>query len=156
MYSQTDARRRLGMRGREIVQKSFNGERYLREHEQMLWIGRAMKDMRRCSIGARELVPETFVENIPEKYRNSEIMGYRASVGTGMSQALTLSLEPPGSRLTPDKSTDGTGMTPGGSVDVASEATESVQTEFEKPANRLAWDKVQGQWAPPRRQELQI
>jgi len=45
MYDQSDARRRLGMMSREIVQKSFSGERYLREHEQMLWIGKAMNDM---------------------------------------------------------------------------------------------------------------
>ncbi|EKD19488.1 hypothetical protein MBM_02725 [Drepanopeziza brunnea f. sp. 'multigermtubi' MB_m1] len=45
MYEQSDARRRLGMRSREIVQKSFSGDRYLREHEQMLWIGKAKKDM---------------------------------------------------------------------------------------------------------------
>lgn len=46
MYEQTAARRRLGMRARAIVQKSFSGERYLREHEQMLWVGKAKKDMR--------------------------------------------------------------------------------------------------------------
>lgn len=45
MYEQTGARRKLGMRGREIVQKNFSGDRYLREHEQMLWIGKAKKDM---------------------------------------------------------------------------------------------------------------
>jgi hypothetical protein len=45
MYEQSDARRRLGMRSREIVQKSFSGDRYLREHEQMLWIGKARNDM---------------------------------------------------------------------------------------------------------------
>lgn len=47
MYDQTDARRRLGMKAREIVQKSFSGDRYLREHEQMLWVGKARKDMAR-------------------------------------------------------------------------------------------------------------
>ncbi|TVY29101.1 hypothetical protein LHYA1_G002449 [Lachnellula hyalina] len=45
MYEQQDARRALGMRTRAIVQKSFSGDRYLREHEQMLWIGKAKKDM---------------------------------------------------------------------------------------------------------------
>jgi hypothetical protein len=51
MYDQTDARRRLGMKAREIVQKSFSGDRYLREHEQMLWVGKARNDMARhnCS-----------------------------------------------------------------------------------------------------------
>lgn len=45
MYEQQDARRALGMCTRAIVQKSFSGDRYLREHEQMLWIGKARKDM---------------------------------------------------------------------------------------------------------------
>jgi hypothetical protein len=47
MYDQADARRRLGLKAREIVQKSFSGDRYLREHEQMLWVGKARKDMSR-------------------------------------------------------------------------------------------------------------
>jgi len=45
MYANTEQRRALGMRSREIVQKSFGGERYLREHEQMLWIGKARYDL---------------------------------------------------------------------------------------------------------------
>ena len=45
MYAKTEQRRALGMRSREIVQKSFGGERYLREHEQMLWIGKARYDL---------------------------------------------------------------------------------------------------------------
>lgn len=40
MHDKSAHRRRLGMMAREIVQKSFSGERYLREHEQMLWIGK--------------------------------------------------------------------------------------------------------------------
>jgi hypothetical protein len=47
MYDQADARRRLGLKARGIVQKSFSGDRYLRLHEQMLWIGKARKDMSR-------------------------------------------------------------------------------------------------------------
>jgi hypothetical protein len=45
MYEQRAARRRLGMKAREIVKASLSGERYLREHEQMLWIGKVRKDM---------------------------------------------------------------------------------------------------------------
>ena len=45
MYEKTDHRRKLGMMARDIVQKSFGGERYLREHEQMLWIGKARYEM---------------------------------------------------------------------------------------------------------------
>ncbi|KKY22813.1 putative glycosyl group 1 family protein [Phaeomoniella chlamydospora] len=40
MYEKTERRRRLGMLGRENVLKNFSSERYLREHEQMLWIGK--------------------------------------------------------------------------------------------------------------------
>jgi hypothetical protein len=41
MYEKVDQRRALGMMARSIVQTSFSGERYLREHEQMLWVGKA-------------------------------------------------------------------------------------------------------------------
>jgi glycosyltransferase involved in cell wall biosynthesis len=41
MYSKSAERRALGMMARSIVQESFSGERYLREHEQMLWVGKA-------------------------------------------------------------------------------------------------------------------
>ncbi|KAF2471083.1 uncharacterized protein BDR25DRAFT_342843 [Lindgomyces ingoldianus] len=45
MYDKTTQRRKLGMMARSIVQKSFGGERYLREHEQMLWVGKACYEM---------------------------------------------------------------------------------------------------------------
>lgn len=45
MYDKSDQRRKLGMMTRNIVQKSFSGDRYLREHEQMLWIGKARRTM---------------------------------------------------------------------------------------------------------------
>ncbi|EKD21030.1 glycosyl transferase [Drepanopeziza brunnea f. sp. 'multigermtubi' MB_m1] len=40
MYAKQAQRRKLGLMARNIVQKAFSGERYLREHEQMLWIGK--------------------------------------------------------------------------------------------------------------------
>jgi glycosyltransferase involved in cell wall biosynthesis len=40
MYEKTEQRRALGMMGRDNVLKNFSSERYLREHEQMLWIGK--------------------------------------------------------------------------------------------------------------------
>jgi glycosyltransferase involved in cell wall biosynthesis len=43
MYDKKEQRRKLGMMTRNIVQKSFSGERYLREHEQMLWVGKGLK-----------------------------------------------------------------------------------------------------------------
>lgn len=44
MYDKSEQRRALGMMARKIVQTSFSGERYLREHEQMLWVGKAKSD----------------------------------------------------------------------------------------------------------------
>jgi glycosyltransferase involved in cell wall biosynthesis len=46
MFDKSESRSTLGMRSRAIIQKSFAGDRYLREHEQMLWIGKARKNMR--------------------------------------------------------------------------------------------------------------
>jgi hypothetical protein len=53
MYDKTEHRRKLGMMARSIVQKSFGGERYLREHEQMLWVGKACYEM----LGLEQRVP---------------------------------------------------------------------------------------------------
>lgn len=38
MRDAAPARRRLGLRGREVVLRGFHGKRYLREHEQMYWV----------------------------------------------------------------------------------------------------------------------
>jgi glycosyltransferase involved in cell wall biosynthesis len=43
MYEKKENRRKLGLMTRNIVQKSFSGDRYLREHEQMLWIGKSRR-----------------------------------------------------------------------------------------------------------------
>ncbi|OJJ45021.1 hypothetical protein ASPZODRAFT_27050 [Penicilliopsis zonata CBS 506.65] len=40
MYEQVEQRRQLGMRGRANVLRNFSSHRYLREHEQMLWLGK--------------------------------------------------------------------------------------------------------------------
>ena len=40
MYAKQEQRRALGMRGRANVLSNFTADRYLREHEQMLWIGK--------------------------------------------------------------------------------------------------------------------
>lgn len=40
MYEKAEHRRRLGMMGRTNVLNSFSEGRYLREHEQLLWIGK--------------------------------------------------------------------------------------------------------------------
>ncbi|KAK0710262.1 hypothetical protein B0T26DRAFT_787683 [Lasiosphaeria miniovina] len=58
MYERADDRRRLGLRARDVVLRSFHGNRYLREHEQMYWIQWHMAKMRAdgsLSHGARGL-----------------------------------------------------------------------------------------------------
>ncbi|CBX97841.1 hypothetical protein LEMA_P092500.1 [Plenodomus lingam JN3] len=57
MYEKSEYRRKLGMMARNIVQKSFGGDRYLREHEQMLWIGKAYYEM--LGIDKRIIPPKT-------------------------------------------------------------------------------------------------
>jgi hypothetical protein len=46
MYEKTDDRRKLGLKCRDVVLRSFHGNRYLREHEQMYWIQWHMARMR--------------------------------------------------------------------------------------------------------------
>lgn len=53
MYEKRAQRQILGSQLRTVVQKSFSGDRYLREHEQMLWLGKYMNEARRERI-ARE------------------------------------------------------------------------------------------------------
>jgi glycosyltransferase involved in cell wall biosynthesis len=45
MYEKSPQRCALGLRNRAIVESSFGGARYLREHEQMLWIGKSHHHM---------------------------------------------------------------------------------------------------------------
>ncbi|KAL4783564.1 hypothetical protein BJX76DRAFT_357832 [Aspergillus varians] len=40
MYAKVEQRRKFGMLGRKNVQNSFSSDRYLREHEQLLWLGK--------------------------------------------------------------------------------------------------------------------
>lgn len=55
MYEKTDQRRRLGMMGRNNVLNSFSSDRYLREHEQMLWIGKYQSS----SYRSRNILPSS-------------------------------------------------------------------------------------------------
>lgn len=63
MYDKTEQRRALGMMARSIVQTSFSGERYLREHEQMLWVGKSRYD----SYGIKNTTPETLTPEMRER-----------------------------------------------------------------------------------------
>ncbi|KAH6612969.1 hypothetical protein C7974DRAFT_428732 [Boeremia exigua] len=50
MYEKVEDRRKLGLKLREVVLRSFHGHRYLREHEQMFWIQRRRAEIRRSSV----------------------------------------------------------------------------------------------------------
>jgi glycosyltransferase involved in cell wall biosynthesis len=52
IYAKVSERRALGLRGRENVLGNFSAERYLREHEQMLWIGKERSGANRARIAA--------------------------------------------------------------------------------------------------------
>lgn len=52
MYAKQEQRRALGMRGRANVLSNFTADRYLREHEQMLWIGK-LQNMRKQAANKR-------------------------------------------------------------------------------------------------------
>ncbi|KKK15353.1 hypothetical protein P175DRAFT_0446020 [Aspergillus ochraceoroseus IBT 24754] len=93
MYEKSEYRRKLGMMTRKIVQKSFSGDRYLREHEQMLWIGKSAKLIGSRVPGAldeptdiataiQQTIPiEEDVITIPQSAVNS----WRSSAASGMS-----------------------------------------------------------------------
>ncbi|KAL6231217.1 hypothetical protein BDW75DRAFT_220749 [Aspergillus navahoensis] len=96
MYDKSEHRRKLGMMTRKIVQKSFSGDRYLREHEQMLWIGKSAKMMASRAPGLHEpadiataiqqtLPIEEEVITIPR----SAVHSWRSSAASGMSTLYT-------------------------------------------------------------------
>lgn len=51
MYDKANDRRKLGLKLRDVVLRSFHGDRYLREHEQMYWIQRSWAESRRSFKG---------------------------------------------------------------------------------------------------------
>jgi glycosyltransferase involved in cell wall biosynthesis len=61
MYEKTEQRRRLGMHGRSNVLKNFSSERYLREHEQMLWVGRFKGGFHRSRIPLSSSAAESWI-----------------------------------------------------------------------------------------------
>jgi glycosyltransferase involved in cell wall biosynthesis len=71
MYAKTEQRRAVGMLGRENVFKNFSADRYLREHEQMLWIG---KHRSRSYNIQRSLAPSTISSSewVSEKSMSSD------------------------------------------------------------------------------------
>ncbi|KAK2781195.1 hypothetical protein FQN53_000739 [Emmonsiellopsis sp. PD_33] len=93
MYEKTEQRRKLGLMTRAIVQKSFSGDRYLREHEQMLWIGKSRKIMANREEGLTDLTDvAAAVEVIPPVVDEevitipcSAIYSWRSTAATGVS-----------------------------------------------------------------------
>ncbi|KAF3906253.1 hypothetical protein ABW20_dc0102363 [Dactylellina cionopaga] len=55
MYEKADDRRKLGLRLRDVVLRSFHGDRYLREHEQMYWT-QSFRSRQRKDAGLNALV----------------------------------------------------------------------------------------------------
>lgn len=53
-----EKRQNLGLRLRALVLEKFSGDRYLREHEQMLWIGK-FQSFQNCDNGVE--LDHTFV-----------------------------------------------------------------------------------------------
>jgi hypothetical protein len=54
IYEKRDQRRKLGMLGRENVLNNFSAHRYLREHDQMLWIGKHRSPNYRATLRAHK------------------------------------------------------------------------------------------------------
>ena len=75
MYDKTKQRRDLGSRLREIVQKSFSGDRYLREHEQMLWVGKYRNDAERRRTAVQN--SETLVDILDDMVTGAGLRGFR-------------------------------------------------------------------------------
>jgi len=71
MYDRTPQRRHLGSQLRRIVQSSFSGDRYLREHEQMLWIGKYKSEILRKKMAAdnQQTVIEMLDDVDTQEYR---------------------------------------------------------------------------------------
>ena len=67
MYEKRQQRQKVGSQLRGIVQKSFSGDRYLREHEQMLWLGKYIHQSRQqeLSLSRGSTVIET--DQLPDE-----------------------------------------------------------------------------------------
>ena len=93
MYEKSKERRALGMKTRDIVKKSFSGDRYLREHEQMLWIGKSVKMM--ASRAAGDAIEPTDIATAVQQTATvdeeiitippSAVHSWRSSAASGMS-----------------------------------------------------------------------
>lgn len=81
MYEKRDQRRKLGMLGRENVLNNFSAHRYLREHEQMLWIGKHRSPNYRATLRAYKQT----LENRSSAGSSTEQSGYTPRTWPGGS-----------------------------------------------------------------------
>jgi glycosyltransferase involved in cell wall biosynthesis len=72
MYEKRTQRQKVGSQLRSIVESSFSGDRYLREHEQMLWLGRYKNEVRLA-----ERNSDTVIEMLDDMYTGMELREYR-------------------------------------------------------------------------------
>ncbi|POS88089.1 hypothetical protein EPUL_000337 [Erysiphe pulchra] len=71
MYEKSEERKALGIKSRHIVEKSFGGSRYLREHEQMLWICKARYDFKKGESSSTEfLEPDLNQKPLNRRHHN--------------------------------------------------------------------------------------
>jgi len=97
MYEKSEHRRKLGMMTRNIVQKSFSGDRYLREHEQMLWIGKSRKLMASRNAGGLQGTADTtpdieLSEPVDEEVvtiPRSAVQSWRSSAASSTTSLIT-------------------------------------------------------------------
>lgn len=82
MYEKQEYRRKLGMMGRDNVLTSFSSHRYLREHEQMLWIGKYQSSAYR----SRFSPPPTSGSAWTSRTLNDDNGGWSRSSGSGSSR----------------------------------------------------------------------
>ncbi|CAG8959327.1 hypothetical protein HYFRA_00013097 [Hymenoscyphus fraxineus] len=103
MYEKAEHRRRLGMMGRTNVLNSFSEGRYLKEHEQLLWIGknqapayrarRGLTSYGRANFGSRFSNCPSMFNSAPASSRSSfrvskyqsQAMAHRSGVPSGGS-----------------------------------------------------------------------
>ena len=75
MYEKRSQRQKVGSQLRSIVEKSFSGDRYLREHEQMLWLGKHRNEARRERLAAEN--KEIVINVLDDMYNGIEHREYR-------------------------------------------------------------------------------
>jgi glycosyltransferase involved in cell wall biosynthesis len=88
MYEKTEQRRRLGMLGRNNVLKNFSSERYLREHEQMLWIGKyRSRNYQFRTSTPQSLTAESWISLASQNEKKGKMSVYNREVSSSTLQS---------------------------------------------------------------------